>query len=77
MEALEAAAAASGRASAISCVPRSGTALLVKNLPYTADEGELAELFGKCGTLTRLVLPPTRTLAIVEFQEPQDARRCV
>ncbi len=75
MEALEAAAAASGKASATSSVPRSGTALLVKNLPYTADEGELAELFGKCGPLTRLVLPLTRTLAIVEFQEPQDARR--
>jgi multiple RNA-binding domain-containing protein 1 len=73
--ALEAAAAASGAASARASVPRSATTLLVKNLPYSTDEDELRGLFGARGrTLVRLVLPPTRTLALVEFGEPQDAR---
>ena len=74
IEALERAAAASGKASAVRSVARSGTALLVKNLPFTADEDELAAMFGRCGPLARLVLPPARALAVVEFSEPQDAR---
>jgi multiple RNA-binding domain-containing protein 1 len=31
-------------------------------------------MFGAMGELRRLVLPPTRTLALVEFLEPADAR---
>jgi len=33
------------------------------------------ELFGGCGPLARLVLPPTRALALVEYEAPADARR--
>ena len=33
------------------------------------------ETFGKFGAVARLVLPPTRTLALVEFSEAADARR--
>lgn len=40
----------------------------------TFAEADLSELFGRCGGLSRLVLPPTRTLALVEYLEPQDAR---
>eukprot|EP00879_Flechtneria_rotunda_P010492 GHRR01010968.1.p1 GENE.GHRR01010968.1~~GHRR01010968.1.p1 ORF type:complete len:379 (+),score=174.71 GHRR01010968.1:1448-2584(+) len=73
--ALEAAAAAGGKASAKTSVARSNTSLLVKNLPYTADEDELRQLFvGPGRTVVRLVLPPTKTLALVEFAEPQEAR---
>ena len=32
-------------------------------------------MFGRCGALARLVLPPTRTLAVVEYAAPADARR--
>ncbi len=32
------------------------------------------ELFSSCGTVKRLVLPPTKTLAIVEFAEAAEAR---
>ncbi|KAG1656825.1 hypothetical protein FOA52_008459 [Chlamydomonas sp. UWO 241] len=73
---LEAAAAVSGKAAqtAGAAVARSATTLLVKNLPYSADEGELEELFGRHGPVVRLVLPPTKTLALVEFGEPSDAR---
>lgn len=36
---------------------------------------ELQELFGRYGQLVRLVLPATKTLAVVEFAESADARR--
>ncbi len=75
IDVLEEAAAASGKASATHAVQRSPVCLLVKNLPYSASEEDLTELFGGSGPLARLVLPPTKTLALVEFTEPQDARR--
>lgn len=72
---LEAAAAASGHAAATSkAVARSSSVLLVKNLPYSASEADLLDMFGRVGSVTRLVLPPTKTLAVVEYAEPQDAR---
>ena len=75
VDALEAAAAASGKASNTHSVQRSPVCLLVKNLPFSATVEDLTELFGGSGPIARLVLPPTRTLALVEFTEPQDARR--
>ncbi|GAB4818001.1 hypothetical protein N2152v2_005047 [Parachlorella kessleri] len=74
---LESAASAAGRGAQQQqrAVPRSDAVLLVKNLPYSATEAELEALFGALGPLGRLVLPTTRTLALVEFLEPQDARR--
>ena len=75
MDALEAAAAASGKASNTHSVARSPVCLLVKNLPFSATVEDLTELFGGSGPIARLVLPPTKTLALVEFTEPQDARR--
>lgn len=44
---------------------RSNHILLVKNLPYGSSEGELAKMFGKYGTLDKIILPPTKTLALV------------
>lgn len=44
---------------------RSNHILLVKNLPYGSSEGELAKMFGKYGSLDKIILPPTRTLALV------------
>jgi multiple RNA-binding domain-containing protein 1 len=74
-KALESAAAASGSAAAAKSVARSSSTLLVKNLPYGADSDELQQLFtGPGRSVLRLVLPPTNTLAVVEFAEPQDAR---
>ena len=49
MELLEEAAAASGKASARASVARSDSVLLVKNLPYSAVQEELAEMFGAIG----------------------------
>ncbi|KAK7301425.1 hypothetical protein RJT34_12289 [Clitoria ternatea] len=53
---------------------RSNHVLLVKNLPYGSTENELAEMFEKFGSLDKIILPPTKTLALVVFLEPADAR---
>ncbi|KAG4124566.1 hypothetical protein ERO13_D10G047700v2 [Gossypium hirsutum] len=53
---------------------RSNHVLLVKNLPYGSSEGELAKMFGKFGSLDKIILPPTKTLALVVFLEPAEAR---
>lgn len=54
---------------------RSKTVMLVKNLPTNSEESDLRRLFGRFGELGRLVLPPSRTVAVVEFLEPSDARK--
>ncbi|KAJ6414946.1 hypothetical protein OIU84_003867 [Salix udensis] len=53
---------------------RSNHVLLVKNLSYGSSEVELAEKFGKFGSLDKIILPPTKTLALVVFLEPSEAR---
>jgi len=54
---------------------RSKTALLVKNIPHSTEDGELRDLFARFGDLSRLVLPPTKTMALVEFDEATEARK--
>ena len=56
-------------------VERSTTTILVKNLPFSTEKEELTQLFGKFGELGRVVLPPSKTLALIEFLEPSEARR--
>ncbi|KAJ1732184.1 Multiple RNA-binding domain-containing protein 1, partial [Coemansia biformis] len=53
---------------------RSDVVILVKNIPFSIDEDELRALFGKHGSLGRVLLPPSRTIAIIEFLEPSEAR---
>ena len=48
---------------------RSATVILVKNIPFSTTAAELRTLFGKFGEIARLVLPPARTIALVEFAE--------
>ncbi|XP_054798328.1 uncharacterized protein LOC129303204 isoform X2 [Prosopis cineraria] len=55
-------------------VKRSNHVLLVKNLPYGSSENELAKMFGKFGSLDKIILPPTKTLALVVYLEPAEAR---
>jgi len=69
--ALEAAAAAPKG------VPRSDAALLVKNLPWAATDADLGGLASPYGLVTRLVLPPTRGLALLEFADPPSAARAL
>ena len=56
-------------------VKRSDIAILLKNLPYEAEEHELKTMCERFGNVSRLVLPDTKTIAIVEFLEPNDARK--
>lgn len=44
---------------------RSNHVILVKNLPYGSSEGDLANMFGKFGSLDKIVLPGTKALALV------------
>ncbi|CAH0476730.1 unnamed protein product [Peronospora belbahrii] len=56
-------------------IERSTSVILIKNLPHTAEEEELAQLFRKHGEIGRFLLPPSKTLAVVEFLEPSEARK--
>lgn len=53
---------------------RSDTVLLVKNIPYQTTEAELRELFGRYGDLVRVVIPPTKTMALLEYSSPTEAK---
>ncbi|KAG1142884.1 hypothetical protein G6F37_009079 [Rhizopus arrhizus] len=53
---------------------RSETIILVKNIPYGTTEEDMRELFGKYGELGRVLMPPAKTIAVVEFLEPSEAR---
>lgn len=54
--------------------PRSKTVILVKHLPAETARETLQTIFEEHGTITRLVLPPNGVTAIIEFQEPAEAR---
>lgn len=51
-----------------------GLLTLIMPIVCHLAEEDLSEMFGRVGGLARLVLPPTRTLALIEYLEPQDAR---
>ncbi|XP_071715693.1 multiple RNA-binding domain-containing protein 1 [Rutidosis leptorrhynchoides] len=53
---------------------RSNHVILVKNLPYGSTETELASMFGKFGNIDKIILPSTKTLGLVVFLEPSQAR---
>lgn len=54
---------------------RSDTVILVKNLPFTAESSALREIFSRHGQLLRLVMPPSRALALVEFGDAKAAKK--
>ncbi|KAF8792023.1 putative RNA-binding protein 19 like protein [Argiope bruennichi] len=53
---------------------RSKTVIVVKHLPAKTSSEELNELFSKFGTLSRVILPPSGLIALVEFENPQEAK---
>lgn len=53
---------------------RSDTVILVKNIPATAKEGELKELFERYGSLKRFLVSPFNTLAIAEYEDSTQAK---
>ncbi|XP_044529633.1 probable RNA-binding protein 19 [Gracilinanus agilis] len=54
---------------------RSRSVILAKNLPSGTRPSELQELFGRFGSLGRVLLPEGGVTAIVEYLEPLEARR--
>ena len=54
---------------------RSSTAILVKNLPYDTELEELTKVFHDKNPPQRILLPPSRTVAMVEYEHSSDARR--
>lgn len=55
-------------------VKRSNTVILIKNIPYETTSTELTQRFEKHGPLARVLVPPSRTVALLEFVNPPDAK---
>ncbi|KAL8786336.1 MAG: hypothetical protein Q9213_002833 [Squamulea squamosa] len=53
---------------------RGDTAILVKNFSYGTKPDELQKLFDVYGTIRRLLMPPSGTIAIVDFVQADQAR---
>ncbi|RAL00452.1 RNA-binding ribosome biosynthesis protein MRD1 [Aspergillus ibericus CBS 121593] len=54
---------------------RGNTAILVKNFSYGVKTDEIRKLFEPFGQITRLLMPPSGTIAIVEFGRPDEAQK--
>lgn len=59
---------------AFSNLQRGDTTILVKNFTYGTTQDDLTALFGQYGELAKTLLPPTGTIAIVEFKHSSEAR---
>ena len=53
---------------------RGDTAILIKNFPYGTSSEELRHMFQEYGKVTRLLMPPSGTMAIIEFAVAPEAR---
>lgn len=53
---------------------RGDTAILVKNFPYGTKASEIKSTFEEYGQVSRTLIPPAGTIAIVEFTESSQAR---
>ena len=53
---------------------RGTTAILIKNFPYGTKIDELGALFKTYGPLKTILMPPSGTIAIVEFEQGDHAR---
>lgn len=61
--------------SSFSSRKRSETTILVKNIPYGTSEAQIRDLFQPHGALTRILVPPAGTIAIVEYEHPDEASK--
>lgn len=53
---------------------RSKTAILVKNFAYGTTAQELRSLFDAYGSIVRVLMPPSGTISIIEFAQPEHAQ---
>lgn len=56
-------------------VRRSDTVILVKNIPYGTSAETIREIFEAHGELSRVLIPPAATIAVVEFLHPDEAAK--
>ncbi|KAF9261016.1 RNA-binding domain-containing protein [Marasmius fiardii PR-910] len=61
--------------SSFSSRARSDTTILVKNIPYGTTETQIRELFEPHGTVNRILIPPAGTIAVVDFDRPDEASK--
>ena len=61
--------------SSFSSRARSDTTILVKNIPYGTTIDQIRELFELHGELSRVLVPPAGTMAVVEFERPDEAAK--
>lgn len=61
--------------SSFSSKARSDTAILVKNIPYGTTVDHIREIFQPHGELSRVLVPPAGTMAVVEYEKPDDAAK--
>ncbi|KAH7340634.1 RNA-binding domain-containing protein [Rhizoctonia solani] len=54
---------------------KSDTIILVKNIPYGTTADSLRDMFSPFGNLSRILLPPSGTIGIVEFVHAVDATK--
>ncbi|KAI1209744.1 RNA-binding domain-containing protein [Annulohypoxylon truncatum] len=54
--------------------PRGDTAILVKNFPYGTSIEEIRALFEEHGQVLKVLMPPTGTIAIVQFAQGPQAK---
>jgi multiple RNA-binding domain-containing protein 1 len=54
---------------------RSDIIILVKNIPYGTTAEQIREMFAVHGELTRVLVPPAGTMAVVEFERPDEAAK--
>lgn len=54
---------------------RSDTIILVKNIPYGTSSDQIRELFEAHGKLSRVIVPPAGTMAVVEFEHAVEASK--
>lgn len=54
---------------------RSDTTILVKNIPYGTTAEQIREMFESHGELSRVIVPPAGTMAVVEFEHADEAAK--
>ncbi|KAG8900514.1 Multiple RNA-binding domain-containing protein 1 [Tulasnella sp. 408] len=54
---------------------RSNTVILAKNIPYGTSTSDLQNLFGVHGEVKKLLIPPAGTMAVIEFEHSDEAKR--
>jgi len=61
--------------SSFSSKARSDTSILVKNIPYGTTADHIREIFQPHGELSRVLVPPAGTMAVVDYERPDEAAK--